>query len=119
MTFLSSLFGGNTTQADTITILDKAAFKEAIISDVQLVDVRTPQEYQVGYINNATNIEFFNKADAEKYMDEGKFGEGNMAPKIKAALKFVENGGGKSVITEATKLEDRSYGTKITLEYGD
>lgn len=64
-------------------------------------------------------LEFLNKADAEKYMDEGKFGEGNMAPKIKAALKFVENGGGKSVITEATKLEDRSYGTKITLEYGD
>ena len=63
MTFLSSLFGGNTTQADTITILDKAAFKEAIISDVQLVDVRTPQEYQVGYIKNATNIDFFNKAE--------------------------------------------------------
>ena len=56
---------------------------------------------------------------AQKYMDEGKFGEGNMAPKIKASLKFVENGGGKSVITEATKLEDRTYGTKITLEYED
>jgi len=45
------------------------------------------------------------------------FGEGNMAPKIKACLSFVEQGGHMSVITEATKLEDKSYGTKITLEY--
>ncbi len=41
-----------------------------------------------------------------------------MAPKIKAALSFVENGGKKSVITEATKLVNRKYGSKITLEYG-
>ncbi len=63
------------------------------------------------------SLEFLDKADAEKYMDEGKFGEGNMSPKIKAALRFVENGGEKSVITEATKLEDKKFGTKITLNY--
>jgi carbamate kinase len=45
------------------------------------------------------------------------FGEGNMAPKIRACLQFIENGGSKSVITEAFKLEDRTYGTKITMEY--
>lgn len=64
-------------------------------------------------------VEFLNKADTDKYLAEGKFGEGDMAPKIKACLKFVENGGRKSVITEATKLEDKTYGTKITLEYED
>ena len=81
-----------------------------ILTDVPYVyiDYRQPEEKK---------IEFLNKADAEKYMKEGKFGEGNMAPKIKAALKFVEHGGKKSVITEATKLEDKSFGTKITLEY--
>jgi carbamate kinase len=47
------------------------------------------------------------------------FGEGDMAPKIRACLKFIENGGEKSVITEAFKLEDPSYGTKITMEYDD
>jgi carbamate kinase len=46
---------------------------------------------------------------------EGAFGEGNMLPKIEAALRFVENGGEKSVITEASKLENRKYGTRITL----
>jgi len=66
---------------------------------------------------NERKIEFLDKADALKYLKEGKFGEGNMTPKIKAALYFIEHGGSKSVITEATKLEDKSYGTKITLNY--
>jgi len=83
-----------------------------ILTDVPYVyiDYKKPEERK---------LDFLNKADAEKYMTDGKFGEGDMAPKIKAALRFVENGGTKSVITEATKLEDRSYGTKITLEYED
>ncbi len=61
--------------------------------------------------------EFLNVADAKRYMQEGQFGEGSMGPKIKAAIRFVEKGGSKSVITEATKLEDRKYGSKITMEY--
>ena len=47
------------------------------------------------------------------------FGEGSMAPKIKACLDFVQNGGSKAVITEAKKLQDKSYGTKITMEYDE
>ena len=37
--------------------------------------------------------------------------------KIIAAMRFVEHGGVKSIITEASKLEDKSYGSKITMEY--
>ncbi|MFC0876082.1 carbamate kinase [Saccharicrinis sp. FJH2] len=62
-------------------------------------------------------VEFLNYADANEMLGEGVFGEGTMAPKIRAALRFIEHGGQKSVITEATKLEDKTYGTKITLEY--
>ncbi len=67
--------------------------------------------------HNEKKLDYLNKSDAEKYMKEGKFGEGNMSPKIKAALRFVDNGGAKSVITEATKLANKAFGTKITLEY--
>jgi len=71
------------------------------------------------YINYATPeqqaLEFLTKADAERYLKSGMFGEGNMSPKIRAAIEFVEYGGQKSIITEATKLEDKSYGTKLTL----
>jgi len=62
-------------------------------------------------------VEFLDRNDALKYLRLGMFGEGNMAPKIRAAVDFVEKGGEKSVITEATLLEDKRYGTKITLEY--
>jgi carbamate kinase len=64
-------------------------------------------------------LEFLSKADADRYMEEGQFAQGSMAPKIGACLQFIEKGGKKSVITEATKLEDRSFGTKITMEYED
>lgn len=62
-------------------------------------------------------LEFLNYADTLKYLDTGTFAEGTMAPKIRACLYFIKNGGEKSVITEAKKLEDKSYGSKITMEY--
>ena len=66
---------------------------------------------------NEKKLEFLNHEDTLKYLNDGMFGEGNMAPKIRACLNFIENGGKMSVITEATKLEDKSYGTRITMEY--
>ena len=83
-----------------------------ILTDVPYVYINYKKE-------NEQKMEFLNKADTEKYIAEGQFAQGSMAPKIKACLQFIENGGKKSVITEATKLEDRSYGTKITMEYED
>lgn len=62
-------------------------------------------------------VEFLNMADTEKYLNAGMFAEGSMAPKIRACLQFVEKGGDKSVITEAFKLADKKYGTKITRDY--
>lgn len=63
--------------------------------------------------------EFLNYNDTMKYLEEGQFTKGSMAPKIEACLNFIEKGGRKSVITEAFKLEDKRYGTKITMEYED
>ncbi len=81
-----------------------------ILTDVSFVykDFKGPNEEK---------LEFLNHKDTMGYLADGTFAEGSMAPKIRACLSFIENGGGKSVITEATKLEDRSYGTKITMEY--
>ncbi len=62
-------------------------------------------------------LEFLDYQDTKKYLEMGTFAEGSMAPKIVAAMNFVENGGIKSIITEASKLEDKSYGSKITLHY--
>ncbi|MFL1896311.1 rhodanese-like domain-containing protein [Aquimarina sp. 2-A2] len=60
MTFLSSIFGAKAQQFDAIKILDVASFKEAVLGkNVQLVDVRTPREYEAGHIDNAINIDYF------------------------------------------------------------
>ncbi|HCC71871.1 MAG TPA: carbamate kinase [Bacteroidales bacterium] len=64
-------------------------------------------------------LEFLDYADTIKYLNEGQFSRGSMAPKIQACLNFIKSGGSKSVITEAFKLEDKSYGTKITMKYED
>jgi len=63
--------------------------------------------------------EFLNYADTLKYLNEGQFAKGSMAPKIQACLNFIKRGGRKSVITEAFKLADIKYGSKITMEYED
>ena len=81
-----------------------------ILTDVPFVFINfnTPQQEVV---------EFLDKADTEKYLEQGMFGEGSMAPKIRAALQFIDNGGNKSIITESKKLSDKRYGSKITLHY--
>jgi carbamate kinase len=63
--------------------------------------------------------EFLNYADTMKYLEEGQFAKGSMAPKIEACLNFLKNGGRKSIITEAFKLADKKFGSKITMEYED
>jgi carbamate kinase len=63
--------------------------------------------------------EFLNYNDTLKYLNEGQFTKGSMAPKIEACLNFIKGGGRKSVITEAFKLADKKYGSKITMEYED
>jgi carbamate kinase len=62
-------------------------------------------------------LEFLNYADTVRYLEAGTFAEGTMEPKIRACLEFIKSGGKKSVITEAKKLEDKSFGSKITMEY--
>ncbi|MCD6331677.1 MAG: carbamate kinase [Bacteroidales bacterium] len=62
-------------------------------------------------------LEFLDYRDTVKLLESGAFGEGTMAPKIRACLRFIEEGGQKAVITEAFKLQDKAFGTKITMEY--
>lgn len=52
-------------------------------------------------------------AQAKQYMAEGQFTEGSMAPKVRAAIYFVENGGEECIITEASQLGNPHCGTRI------
>ena len=61
---LSTLFGCKSEKKDitakeVVTKVDVATFKEGITnSDIQLVDVRTAQEFKDGYIENAQLIDY-------------------------------------------------------------
>ncbi|MEG2666895.1 MAG: carbamate kinase, partial [Bacteroidales bacterium] len=52
-------------------------------------------------------------SEAYKYLENGQFAEGSMAPKIRAAIFFVENGGKECIITEASQLGQPKCGTRI------
>lgn len=83
-----------------------------ILTDVPYVYANYGEE-------NQQILEFLDYDDTLKFLEAGAFGEGSMAPKITAALHFVGSGGSMSVITESKKLEDKAYGTKITMEYNE
>ncbi len=84
------------------------AHKFFILTDIPKVflNFNTPQEKALDRIKIA---------DAKRYLKEGQFGEGSMAPKIKAAVKFVEHTGRDAIITETSLLGVDNGGTRITL----
>ena len=62
MSILSFLFGGKPQQNSNITVLSTADFKTAITDKkVQLVDVRTKNEFDGGHIKKAVNIDVFDR----------------------------------------------------------
>ena len=56
-------------------------------------------------------------SEAKRYLEEGiHFAKGSMAPKIQAALAFVERSGGQAIITDPASVQlalDGSTGTRI------
>ena len=69
------------------------------------------------YINyrqpNQEALDTITVARAKELLAAGQFAEGSMAPKVRAAIMFVENGGKQCIITEAGELENPACGTRI------
>jgi carbamate kinase len=69
------------------------------------------------YINfrkaNEKSLDVITIDEAERYLEEGHFVEGSMAPKIRAALYFVKHSGKECIITEAGQLTNPACGTRI------
>ncbi|MCD4682848.1 MAG: carbamate kinase [Bacteroidales bacterium] len=84
------------------------AEKLFILTDVPKVCLNfdTPQE---------ESIDKMTIAEARKYLQEGQFTEGSMAPKIRAAVDFVENTGKDAIITKTTLLGVDDGGTRIVI----
>ncbi|MGR7813949.1 rhodanese-like domain-containing protein [Lacinutrix undariae] len=68
MSIFSRLFGEKTPQSKAIKVLSPLHFKTKITNNnVQLVDVRTLNEFNTQHINKAINIDFFSNNFQEKF----------------------------------------------------
>lgn len=112
-------------KANNIRTVDAVIDKD-MASSLLAVNIKADELYiltDVSFIYKDFNkktqekLEFLDYTDTINYLEKGTFAEGTMEPKIRACLNFIKKGGKKSVITEATKLEDKSYGSRITMKY--
>lgn len=62
---------------------------------------------------NEKHLDVITTTEAKKYLEEGHFAEGSMAPKVRAAVIFAENSNGCTIITESSQLHNPNCGTKI------
>jgi carbamate kinase len=65
---------------------------------------------------NQRALDKIKMSEAERYLNNGEFADGSMAPKILAAIRFVKEGGKETVITESTMLSDPNCGTRIVAD---
>jgi carbamate kinase len=54
-------------------------------------------------------------SEMKKHLADGQFTEGSMAPKVRAGIQFIENGGAETIITEPAMLRVNEAGTRIVL----
>ena len=79
-----------------------------IITDIDYVYLRFKKVDQKAISTMTT-------AEAEKLLEQGEFGKGSMAPKIKAALYFLAHYGKKVVITSIPSIEQAIEGQAGTV----
>ncbi|KAF5068314.1 Carbamate kinase 2 [anaerobic digester metagenome] len=94
--------------ASSLLAVQIRADKFFILTDVPKVCINynTPQEKA---------LDRMTIAEAKRYLEEGQFAEGSMAPKIRAAITFVEGSGKDAIITSTEKLGIDNGGTRIVI----
>lgn len=92
--------------ASALAAVEMKADEFYILTDVPKVYINFRKE-------NEQALDEISVNEAKRYLEEGQFTEGSMAPKIRAALYFVENGGKECIITEAGQLGNPHCGTRI------
>ncbi len=92
--------------ASAVTAVEVKADEFYILTDIAKVYINFHKDGELA-------LDTMTIKQAEQYLAEGQFAEGSMAPKIRAALYFVKNGGKECIITEAGQLGNKDCGTRI------
>jgi len=98
--------------AGQVMAIDVEASIFMVLTDVDSVrlNYNTPEEKALSKMT---------VAEAKQYAEEGHFAKGSMDPKVRAAVRFVEAGGEKAIITsldQAVAALEGKAGTTITKE---
>ena len=109
-----------TIEGDTMhgseAVIDKdlatALLAKQINADQFIILTDVPYVYLDYGTDRQQALKTLNIKDAVKYMKEGKFGEGNMSPKIQAAIDFIKAGGKEVLITDLKGIANQQ-GTKL------
>ena len=90
-----------------------ALLAKEINADALFILTDVPKVYLNYQKQNQQAIDELPVDEAIQYYNDGQFASGSMGPKISAAIDFINNGGKEVIITEASKLSDKTTGTKI------
>lgn len=98
-------------------VIDKDLASSMLAQEIHADEFYILTDIPKVYINfnkpDQKQLDIITVAEAEKYLEEKQFSEGSMAPKVRAAIQFVKNGGKKCVITESSTLHTPGSGTQI------
>jgi len=91
-------------------VIDKDKSSALLANDLNVDLFVISTDADQAYLNyKKPNERGIRKADLDtikKYYAEGHFAPGSMGPKIESAIKFIENGGNKAIITSYEYLTD-------------
>ncbi|MDP4039494.1 MAG: carbamate kinase [Candidatus Pacearchaeota archaeon] len=92
-------------------VVDKDLASEVLASSINADELIIITDVPSVYLNygkkNQKKLGKVNLKDLKKYFYEGHFSAGSMGPKIEAAIKFLENGGKKVIITDIDSIGKR------------
>ncbi len=88
-------------------VIDKDKASALLANELNIKTLMILTAVEKVYLNygkpNQKELNKINLNEAKKYLKEGHFAEGSMKPKIEAAIKFLENGGEKVIISSIEK----------------
>jgi len=112
--------GGHAVGVEAVIDKDLAAQRLATLIGANTLVILT--DVDGAYVNHGKPdqqlIREVTSGKLRNYMKEGQFKEGSMAPKVEAAIRFVDNGGERAIIAALGKLIealDNTTGTQITV----
>lgn len=101
-------------------VVDKDYASSLLASELQaellLISTAVEKVYLNFKFSNQRPLKKINVKEAQKYLEEGQFAEGSMAPKIRACISFLEQGGKEALITSPEAIEQAlnyETGTRI------